>query len=123
MTWLISTTPSILGTVNAQGNITGGNLITSGIASVGSIISSTTISAGGNISGSNISAGGNVFATNITTSGIICSAGNVTSPLFVGNLSAPGVSQQMLMNRFGIVSPATGLNYNVCSGLLSATGK
>ena len=113
---------SILGTVNAQGNITGGNLITSGIASVGSIISSTTISAGGNISGSNISAGGNVFATNITTSGIICSAGNVTSPLFVGNLSAPGVSQQMLMNRFGIVSPATGLNYNVCSGLLSATG-
>jgi hypothetical protein len=78
-------------TVSATGNITGGNLLVSGV-----LVSTSTISAAGNITGGNllvsgglvstntISASGNITAGNILTGGLISVAGNIRA----GNLSA-----------------------------------
>jgi hypothetical protein len=103
----------IAGTVTATGNITGGNLITSGIlsvtgnANVGNIGATnanlTSITATANISGGNLSTAGQIEAT-----------GNITG----GNLSTTGLTSTATLNSSG--------NANVGNlgtiGLIEATG-
>jgi hypothetical protein len=67
-------------TVSATGNITGGNLVTTGTVSAATII--------GNVQSTGpISTTGNVTGGNILTGGLISSAGNITT---AGNISATG---------------------------------
>ena len=103
------------GTLGVTGNITGGNLTTTGIGNIGTlavtgaatITGNTTVTAniaGGNITTAGlISATGNVTGGNITTTGLVSATGNVTG----GNIDTAG-----------LVS-ATG---NVTGGNLTTTG-
>ena len=90
-------------TVQATGNITGGNLATAGrVVATGNIVTSgyvltpgTTINSGivstGNITGANLITGGSITATgnirggNLTTGGQMVAVGNVTANYFIGN--------------------------------------
>ena len=77
--------------ITTTGNITGGNLITGGLASVtgnitgGNLITAGLVSATGNVDGGNLTTGGRVLATgnitggNLTTGGLIVTTGNVNS--------------------------------------------
>lgn len=73
-------------TVNATGNVTGGNIVTVGTANLATV-SSTTITASGNITGGNLVTGGLISSTGNITGGNITAkirppAGTVTlSPL------------------------------------------
>jgi hypothetical protein len=74
---------SVSGTIAANGNITGGNILTAGlISSSGNVIANAFIATapGGTLSGS-----GNIIGGNIFTGGIVSAAGNVTGNYFIGN--------------------------------------
>ena len=71
-------------TIDATGNITGGNLITSGATDTGSLSASTTIDATGNITGGNISTSGEIDATGNVNGGNIVTSGATDT----GTLSA-----------------------------------
>ena len=91
-------------TVVATGNITGGNLIASGI-----LISTNTISAAGNISGGNVITPGVLLTTNL-----VSTAGNITG----GNLIASGVL--ISINTVSATGNVTGGNL-LTTGLVSAS--
>jgi hypothetical protein len=94
---------SILGTVLANGNISGGNLSTSGLISatgsitggniltLGLISATSTITSNANITGGNlltsglVSASGNITSGNVLTQGLITASGNITGNYFIGN--------------------------------------
>ena len=127
------------------GNITGGNLLTSGLISAGGIVTSTGNITGGNIrtvgivsatgnvhganfvgnvispAGSNVSTTGNVSGGNILTTGLISATGNVTG----GNILTSGlISAGSNLLSGGLISATgnvTGGNIRT-SGLISATG-
>jgi len=90
------------------GNITGGNLLTSGL-----------VSAAGNVTGGNINTAGlitvtgNVTGGNLLSSGLVSVAGNITS----GNISTVNYSGTTLL----VTGDITGGNINT-SGSVSATG-
>ena len=100
----------VTGTVSATGNITGGNIFTSGAGG--------DISGSGNITGGNILTGGLISATGTITSantisGVdISASGNVTGVTFIGNVTATTVSA---------TANVTGGNV-LTGGLISATG-
>jgi hypothetical protein len=111
------------------GNITGGNLLTSGIVSAGGSVTSSgnirggnitsigTISAGGNITGTNFVGNvvGNVSGGSIITTGILSAGGNVYGANFVGNVIPPAGG------AVSTTGNVTGGNVQT-SGLVSATG-
>ena len=87
-------------TVSASGNITGGNLISSGSLtavgninstvgnlSMGNVISAGVVSATGNVTGGNLITAGLITGGNIGTGGIVTAAGNVTG----GNINTTGI--------------------------------
>jgi len=95
---------------STSGNITGGNLLTSGLVSAtgniqgGNVLTAGLISSTGNVTGGNIITGGTVYVTsnvsatgnvrggNINTTGLVTATGNVTGGNVntVGNVSATG---------------------------------
>jgi hypothetical protein len=85
------------GFANIAGNVTGGNIVTSGLVDAGAVTSATTISATGNITGGNLISNGKVVATgnvsgaNINTVGLTSSGTLlVTANANVGNLGTAG---------------------------------
>ena len=92
-------------TLSASGNITGGNLLASGV-----LISSSTISATGNITGGNVLVPGVLLATNT-----VSTAGNVTG----GNLLVTGVV--VSTNTVSATGNITGGNI-LTGGVISAAG-
>jgi hypothetical protein len=93
---------NVFGTsVNATGNITGGNLLTGG-----------AISGSGNITGGNINTAGNVSATgNVIAAWLI---GNIQ-----GNLSAAGANTNVLFNDDGIANATSGFAFNKASNTVT----
>jgi hypothetical protein len=95
-------------TVSVSGNITGGNLVTAGLANVA----------------------GNIDGGNINTAGIISATGNITAPNFIGNvvgnisgnLSAPGANTQVMFNDSGTANATANLTFNKATNALTATG-
>lgn len=91
---------SVIGVVNANSNITGGNLLTAGFVSAdgnvtgGNILTANIVSAGGNVTGGNIfsSGTGNIVGTitggNVETAGNITATGNISTAnsVLVGNV-------------------------------------
>ena len=84
--------------VSVSGNITGGNLISSGLITTssniagGNITISGVVSATGNITGNNVVAGNNLTAGNVISGGIVSSTGNIIGNNFLtfGQVSASG---------------------------------
>jgi hypothetical protein len=116
----------VTGLISANGNVTGGNLVTGGAISglsvdvTAFINAGTVISAAGNITGANVFTGGLVSATanitggNVLTGGLISATGNITG----GNISTAGQFGAASLSASGNV---TGGNINT-GGLISATG-
>lgn len=128
-----STGANVTGTLSASGNITGGNLVTAGLATVtgnitggnlvtgGAVSATGIISATANVIGGNlVTAGlatitGNVVGGNINTGGLVSSTGNVVG----GNLVTAGaVSATGVVSAVGNIQ---GGNLRT-TGLISATG-
>jgi len=91
-----------------SGNVTGGNLVTAGLANVA----------------------GNIDGGNIRTLGIVSSAGNVTAPNFIGNvvgnisgnLTAPGANTQVIFNDSSIANATANLTFDKTTNAFAATG-
>ena len=87
---------SVLGTVAANGNVSGGNILTAGLVSATSNITGGNILTAGLISAtSTITSAANITGGNITTAGIITATGNVYANTFIstgsgGTLSGSG---------------------------------
>jgi hypothetical protein len=74
--------------VTALGNVTGGNILTTGLISATSTITSVANIAGGNITtAGQVSATANVTGGNLITGGIISASGNIAT---TGNITAGG---------------------------------
>jgi hypothetical protein len=128
---------------SAQGNITGGNLVTGGVATVtgnvsgGNIVTSGTVSATGNIAGGNLNLTGNIVDTGplrVVTgaAGSISLAPNASNVLvvttsgttFIGPASATGNITALNFNTVGaavVSGNVTGGNL-ISSGLITVTG-
>jgi hypothetical protein len=130
---ITSSGANVTGYTTVTGNITGGNIISGGIATVtgnitgGNVNSVGVVSSAGNVIGGNINsaaaisavglitAGGNVTGANVVTNGIVTAAGNITGGniLTSGQLSASGA-----VNATGNI---TGGNI-ITGGGVTATG-
>jgi filamentous hemagglutinin len=102
-------------TISATGNITGGNLTTTGITSTGSLTASTTINATGNITGGNIGTAGQVVATGNITGGNLITAGLTST----ATLSASGNANVGNLGTAGLIV-ATG---NITGGNIGTAGQ
>jgi hypothetical protein len=88
----LTTTNIFATTLSATGNITGGNISTTGISNVGTSIVTGTQTVTGNITGANVNAGilsasGNILGLNVNT-GVVSATGNVIAnagAFFVGD--------------------------------------
>jgi hypothetical protein len=93
-TFAIANAATVGTTVSAGGNITGGNLTTSGQVSAIGTITGGNLTTLGTVSGAILSAGGNVDGGNLNLAGIISSAGNITTAgtanIQAGNIKASG---------------------------------
>ena len=143
----VSSLLSVFGsnTVSTTGNITGGNILTSGLmsstgnATHGNILTGGLVSASGNVSGNylkstnDVIVGGNISTTNLTgtgisitgnitggnilTSGIVSTNANITGGYFFGN----GVSLTGVISSYGN-SNVTTLLSGLGSNTISTTG-
>jgi hypothetical protein len=104
---VINGTTSLVGNLasaNVTGNITSGNVLTSGVVSAAGTVTGGNLATGGTVS-----ATGNVTGANILTGGLISSSGSAT----VGNLSTSGTVSAAGTATVGNLST---------SGTVSATG-
>ena len=119
------------GQVSAAGNVTGGNLLTSGqVSSTGNISSSANIS-GGNITsagllngtsvtGVTFSASGNLTSANVLTGGQVSATGNIIS---AANVSGGNLNATTNVNAVGVVATGNVSGGNLLtSGQVSSTG-
>ena len=114
-------------TISAVGNITGGNVLTSGVvsatgnATAGNVLTSGLVSATGNATAGNVLTAGQVSATanitggNVLTSGLVSATGTITSAANIAgaNLITSGLAT--------ITGNVTGGNL-LTGGLISASG-
>ena len=132
----------VTGLVSANGNVTGGNLLTGGVVSAtgninggnlvsAALVSGVTVSASGNVTGGNVLTGGLVSATgnitggNVLTGGLVSATGTVTGSSLLGTVvSASGTVTGGNLATGGTASATgniTGGNV-LTGGLVSAAG-
>jgi hypothetical protein len=127
------------------GNVTGGNILTSGLVSATSTITSAANITGANIlTGGTVSAVGNVRGANFNTTGLITATGNIAGNYFIGNGSqltgiatgtptaiVNGTSNVNVVSSGGNITTSVGGTANVIvvattgqyvTGIISATG-
>jgi len=115
------------GLLSATGNITGGNIATSGRGTFG-----TTVSAAGNITGGNLISTNDIVATaNIIALDEISASGNITTAgyfvgTFVGNITGnfvvPGANTQVLFNTSGNADAVSDFTFDKDTNLLTVDG-
>ena len=122
------------GLVTATGNVTGGNILTGGLISA-----TGTITSAANITGGNILTGGLISATStITTtanitggnllygSGIVSGTGNVYASNFIGNISgnidAGGANTNIQFNDSDVLAGSAGFTFDKTSNAVVANG-
>lgn len=126
VTFNTGTTVAIANTSGAAlsvaGNVTGGNLKTSGVTIGSSAITGvSTLSASGTITGGNVTTGGTVSATGTITGGNLATAGTASAG---GNVTGGNILTTGLVSAGGTVSATgnvTGGNIST-AGLITATG-
>ena len=110
------TNPVFTGTVSTTGNVVAANFVGNVISPAGSEVSTTGNVTGGNVLTSGIvSATGNVIGVNVLTSGIVSATGNVIGANFVGNVISPAGSEVSTTGNVAGGNITTG-------GIVSATG-
>ena len=109
-------------TVSATGNITGGNLLVSGV-----LVSTNTVSAAGNITGGNLSVGtGNITANNVIATTIVNAASHTGTLVSVsGNITGGNVIATTIANAAshtgGLVSVTGNITGNNITAATSIT--
>ena len=103
---------NITGTISANGNVTGGNILTGGLISATGNVTAGNVSAT-NYTGTTVSTSGNVTGGNILTGGLVSAGGNITA----GNISATNHTGTAV----SVSGNVTGGNI-LTGGLISATG-
>ena len=100
----------VTGLISANGNITGGNVLTGGL------ISATATVTGGNLAtGGTASATGNITGGNVLTGGLVSATGNVAGNYFIGNgsqltgISTSGGVTKIVAGTNITISPTNGL--------------
>ena len=102
-------------TIQATGNITGGNLTTGGrVVATGNIVTSANVVTPGAIINSSISTSGNIIGANIRTAGLVTATGNITG----GNILTAGLVSATGNGTFGNISVVG----NTTTSNLSVTG-
>jgi hypothetical protein len=108
--------------ITTAGNVTGGNLLTSGLVSAvgnvtgGNIVTAGSITVAGDVTGGNLLSSGAVSVTgNINTAGEVSATGNVIGANFIGNVIPPAGG------AVSTTGNVTGGNI-LTSGLISAGG-
>jgi hypothetical protein len=91
------------GTASATGNVTGGNILTTGLISAGGSVSAT----------------GNVTGGNISTAGLITATGNITA---TANIAAGNISTANLVQGATVSATANVIGANIQGGTLSLSG-
>jgi len=84
--------------LNVAGNVSGGNILTTGV-----------ISATGNVTAGNVSTAGNVYAANFV--------GNIS-----GNISSPGANTEVIFNDAGTANASAGFTFDKTSNAVTVTG-
>ena len=119
-----------LGTVSVQGNVTGGNLVTSGTLRVNSVLANTIITtgniAGGNLTVSRLTSTGTITGGNLAVGSGFISGGNIISagPISAGGtITAPSlnITGGLTLPSFSTAGNITGGNI-LTSGNMSTTG-
>jgi hypothetical protein len=101
-------------TIQATGNITGGNIATGGrVVATGNIVTSANIVTPGTVINSSVSTTGNIIGANLVTGGLVTATGNITG----GNLSTGG-----LVNATGNVSGGNVIGQNLTAGRVAIVG-
>jgi hypothetical protein len=104
------------GAITATGNVTGGNVLTGGVISAASTVTSAANITGGNITtAGQITATGNATAGNLITAGLISATSTITS---AANITGANLLTSGLLTATGNI---TGGNI-LTGGLISATG-
>jgi len=115
----------VTGVVSANGNVTGGNLITAAAVSAASVSASGNVTGGNLITGAavsaaSVSASGNITGGNLVTSAAVSAAsisasGNVTG----GNVTTGGLTQTVNLsvsgNVLGSLLPSANITYDLGS--------
>jgi len=110
-----STGGNVAGYVSASGNVTGGNLLSGGLASItGNITGGNLISAGAFTAVTTANVTGNINGGNLRTIGLVTATGNITG----GNVISDALVSAITVAATGNV---TGGNL-VTGGLVTATG-
>jgi hypothetical protein len=97
-------------TVSATGNVTGGNIITGGLATVsgnvtgGNLRTAGLVSATGNVTGGNITS-----SAAISAGGLISAVGNITG----GNIITAALTSTASLNVTGNTATVTSANYTI----------
>ena len=101
-------------TIQATGNITGGNLTTGGrIVATGNIVTSANVVTPGTIINSSVSTTGNVIGANISTVGLVTATGNITG----GNIIAVANTNTANLNVTGISNLNSNANVKITGGI------
>ena len=111
-------------TVSALGNITGGNIQTTGqISAVGNIRGGNLSAPGGTVDAYIVSATGRIQGNSFVTTGIITATGNITGGnVTTGNLQAANVNADANISAAGNVTAKNFLGNVISVGLISTTG-
>ena len=118
--WYSNIPISVVGTVSANGTITGGNLHTSGLISATGSITGANILTGGLISATGNITGANITGANILTGGLISATGNITGANITGaNITGANILTGGLISAAGSITGAniTGANILTAGGL------
>ena len=106
-TFAIANAATVGTTLSATGNVTGGNLLTGGVASVTGNITGGNVIAVAAINGASVSATANITGGNVNTGGLISATGNISSAAniagtyFIGNGSQlTGLSAAVSVTKF-----------------------
>jgi len=113
----IANTSSIA--LSVAGNVTGGNVLTSGL------ISGTGNITGGNLlTGGLISSTGNIQAGNLRTAGIVSATGNITGNYFIGNGSQlTGISASSGAGNLWVVGRLATYYVPIINSILNIVGR
>lgn len=131
------------GAISTSGNVVGGNVNSTGdMSATGNITVSRIFASGletdfisltGNVT-SNLPVSGNITARNIFSNGVVTATGNITAPVFIGdvvgdvsgnisgNITAPGANTQILFNDRGIANATSGFTFNKTSNSVTIGG-
>jgi hypothetical protein len=102
-------------TISATGNVTGGNLISSG-----AITAVTTITATGNVTGGNLTTAGDVTTATVTATGNV-SGGNLSVTASSDLQGAVELTNILKLNSFETVASNTALSTNLITSVITTS--